>query len=360
MANNIITFPTNNIVIEDAIVTPINPTNGTNPIISETITQANSIFPTSSWEANNWNERTLPWEGIESGRDLSHVLNTDQVWNLSGLNYGFEVIPLFGVKETDENPLSTSIFGVFRDDNHVFLGSGTKRFVPIGNERTKELCNILHGMGFSYENAGCFDGGKVTYVSMKWRNANIAGEAMDYYVVVVNSFDGTKPFGVYITPIRIWCKNTLNLAIEKATRFWKLRHTVNAHIRLEEVESGLTLLGNYIGAFEREVDRMKLLTCDKDRVRSFIDMLFPITDNMQPRAVTIAENKRAELMYRYEYAPDVVDMEQSAFRFINAVSDYVDHTEPVRKTSTWKEKRFANNLGGNELLDTAYAMVNSL
>lgn len=362
MTNNIITFPTNDIVIEDAVVRPLISDNRINPVISETVTQVNSILPTSSWEANNWDERTLPWEGIESGRDLSHILNTDQVWNLSGLNYGFEVIPLFGGRETDSTTefLTTPIFGVFRDDNHLFLGSGTKRFVPIGNERTKELCDILHGMGFSYENAGCFDGGKVTYVSMKWRQNTVAGEVIDYYVVIVNSFDGSKPFGVYITPIRVWCKNTLNLAIKKAVRFWKLRHTTNAHLRLEEVENGLTLLGNYIGAFEREVDRMKLLTCDKDRVKSFIDMLFPITEDTQPRAVTMAQNKRAELMYRYEYAPDIIDMEQSAFRFINAVSDYVDHTEPLRRTSTWKEKRFANNMSGNELLDTAYAMVNSL
>ena len=89
-------------------------------------------------------------------------------------------------------------------------------------------------------------------------------------------------------------------------------------------------------------------------------MLFPVTEDMQPRAITMAQNKRAELMYRYENAPDIIDMEQSAFRFINAVSDYVDHTEPLRRTSTWKEKRFANNMSGNELLDTAYAMVNSL
>ena len=354
MTNNIITFPVNDATIEDVTMSPIISNNESSPIISETVTQVNSLFPTSSWEVNNW-ERSLPWEGIKSGRDLSHILNTDQVWDLSGLNYGFEVVDLF-----DPYGNKIPLIGVLRDDNHYFLGSGTKRFVPIGNERTRELCDILHGMGFSYENAGCFDGGKVTYVSMKWKNTIIAGENIDYYVVIINSFDGTKPFGVYITPIRISCKNTMNLAIRKAIRFWKLRHTVNAHIKLEEVEEGLKLLGNYIGAFETEVDRMKLLTCDKDRVKSFIDMLFPITDDMQPRAITIAQNKRAELLYRWEYAPDIVDMEQSAFRFINAVSDYVDHSEPLRKTSTWKEKRFSNNLSNNVILDAAYTMVNSL
>ena len=73
MTNNIITFPTNDIVIEDAVVRPLISDNRINPVISETVTQVNSILPTSSWEANNWDERTLPWEGIESGRDLSRL-----------------------------------------------------------------------------------------------------------------------------------------------------------------------------------------------------------------------------------------------------------------------------------------------
>ena len=324
-----------------------------NPIISTSVEQVSSILPTSSWEVNNWNNRTLPWEGLESGRDLSRILNTDQVWDLSGLNYGFEIEKLASAN----NGYGTTLFGVFRDDNHVFLGAGTKRFVPIGNERTKELCKILHEMGFQYENAGCFDGGKVTYVSMKWRSTVVAGENMDYYVVIVNSFDGTKPFGVFITPVRIWCKNTLNLAIKKAIRFWKLRHTANAHIRLEEVENGLLLLGDYIGAFEREVNRMKLLICDKDKVISFINTLFPIEDGMTARMISSAQNKRDELFYRWENAPDLANMEESAFRFINTVSDYVYHTEPGRRTASWREKRFANNMAGSEILDAAYQMV---
>ena len=329
-------------------------TNVTSPIIDTTISEVSSILPTSSWEVNNWDDRTLPWEGIENGRDLSHLVNTDQVWDLSGLNYGFEVKKLI----SEDDYYATPLFGVFRDDNHVFLGSGTKRFVPIGNERTKELCEILYGMGFRYENAGCFDGGKITYVSMKWRNAIVAGEEMNYYVVIVNSFDGTKPFGVFITPVRVWCKNTLNLAIKKAKRFWKLRHTTNAHIRLEEVEEGLKLLGNYLGCFEAEIDRLKLLSCDKDKVRSLITTLFPTNvAEMTAREIANREAQRAELMYRWEYAPDLVDMEQSAFRFVNAVSDYTYHTEPKRRTASWREKRFANNIANSEILDVAYQMV---
>lgn len=346
---------TNAIMMNNA-TTPVIVNNGIvtrpNANIVTTIEQYSSILPTSSWEVNNWDNRSLPWEGLESGRDLSHELNTDMVWELSGLNYGYEVVDLF-----DPYGNKIPLIGVLRDDNHFFLGSGTKRFVPIGNERTRELCDILHQLGFGYENAGVFDGGKVTYVSMKWKGSNTSGEEMKYYVVVVNSFDGTKPFGVYITPVRVWCKNTLALAIKKAVRFWKLRHTTNAHIRLEEVKEALTAFDLYINGLETEISNMKRFLLTDSKVKTLTEMLFPMEEGATQRVLAGVERKRAELLYRYQYAPDLADTEKSAFRFINAVSDFADHSEPARKTAAWRENRFAKNLGGSEILDVAYKIV---
>lgn len=384
MTSTIFDITTANVI--DAEFTPINEyRNRVNPVISKSYEQVNSLFPTSSWTVNDWDKRTLPWEGIKDAVDLSHLVNTNMVWQMSGLNYGFVQDKLFGVHGVNsaneirdiiigiansgiipdgflEGFKDTPKIGVFRDDNNYCLGDGTKRFVPIGNERTRELCDILYQMGFKYENAGAFDGGKVTYVSMKWYGAEVAGENFNYYVVAINSFDKTKPFGVYITPIRISCKNTMNLAIRKAVRFWNLRHTTNAHIRLEEVKEGLNLLGNYIGAFEKEVDRMKLLTCDKDKVISFLDMIYPIKeeDKDKPRAIKNIQEQRAEVLYRWEYAPDLDGMEHSAFRFINAVSDYEDHNKPSRNSAKWRENRFSGNLVNNVNLNKAYELVNSL
>ena len=323
-----------------------------NANVITSVEQYSSILPTSSWEANNWDNRTLPWEGLENGKDVSHNLSTDVVFNLAGLNFGFEVVELF-----DPYGNKIPMIGVLRDDNHFFLGSGTKRFTPLGNERTRELCDILHSLGFGYENAGVFDGGKVTYVSMKWKGSVASGEEMNYYVVIVNSFDGSKPFGVFITPVRVWCKNTLALAIKKAKRFWKLRHTTNAHIRLEEVKEALNYFDLYINGLETEISTMKLLTINDNKVKSFINTLFPIEAEATGRVLAGVERKRAELLYRYQYAPDLQDMEHSAFRFINAVSDFVDHSEPARRTASWRENRFANNLGGSEILDVAYKIV---
>lgn len=348
MSNAIVTATANTTALTNA-----NAGLSTSPIITTSEMQYSSLFPTSQWE---WNERGVLWDGVGTNFDISHELTTETVASLAGLDFGFVTSPLY-----DQNGREVPLIAVERDDNFAFLGSGSKRFTPIGNEQMLEVCEALRQMGFKYVNAGVFDFGKVTYVSMKWKDETVSGEEMSYYVVVVNSFDGTKPLGVYITPIRVWCKNTLRLAIAKAKAFWKIKHTVTATNRIAEAKEGLQYFSDvYLNGFNREMDQLKLQRMTRDGVDDFIKMLIPLTDNATQRQITSVERQRAELMYRYQYAPDLDGMEDSAFRMICAISDYTDHREPMRRTSNWQSKRFENSLNGNKLLDTGLKMLDDM
>ena len=340
------------------------------PIITS-MEQYSSLFPTQSWSA--WTERDLLWNGV--GKDVSHCLSTDAVFELAGLNYGIAKVPTyinrydftgkaltgFDIVANGNDFIQIPMYAVVRDDNVTFLGSGTERLNPLANEKTRELCDALFSLGFRYENAGVFDGGKVTYVSMKWKGDVLSGEKMDYYVVVINSFDGTKPFGVYITPIRISCKNTMNLAIKKAVRFWKIKHTRTAEIRLTEVQESLMAFDHYIKGLDTEIDRMKMLTMHDDKVLKFFETLFPIENGMTQRMIDNSMRQRKELAYRYLNAPDLDGMEKSAFRLMCAVTDYADHALPQRNTENWKANRFLRNMSGaNDLTAQTQAYIDSM
>lgn len=366
------------------------------PVI-KSIEQYSDLFPTQSWSALQF--RDYLWNGV--GKDVSHCLNTDAVFELAGLNYGIKKVPTYinledisseknflrfsrAVREeiftpdvvdkliddlTDEGKeeeivgtglIQIPMYSIIRDDNYAFLGIGTERLNPLANEKTRELCNVLFSLGFRYENAGVFDGGKVTYVSMKWKGDVLSGEKFDYYVVIINSFDQTKPFGIYITPVRISCKNTMNLAIKKAVRFWKIKHTRTAEIRLQEVQESLMAFDHYIKGLDTEIDRMKLLTINDKKVMSFFETLFPIENGMTQRMIDNAMKQRNELAYRYLNAPDLDGMEQSGFRLMCAVTDFADHTLPQRNTQNWKANRFLKNMSGaNELIDMTQRFIDS-
>lgn len=339
------------------------------PMITS-IEQYSTLFPTQSWNALT--PRDMLWDGV--GKDVSHCLNTDAVFELAGLNYGIKKVPTY-IKRSDfydkslngfdliaqgSELIQIPVYAIVRDDNVTYLGNGTERLNPLANEKTRELCNVLFSLGFRFENAGVFDGGKVTYVSMKWKGDVLSGEAMDYYVVIINSFDGTKPFGIYITPVRISCKNTMNLAIKRAVRFWKIKHTRTAEIRLNEVQQSLMAFDHYIKGLDTEIDRMKMLTMNDDKVKSFFETLFPIENGMTQRMIDNAMKQREELAYRYLNAPDLDGMEQSGFRLMCAVTDFADHTAPQRTTQNWKANRFLRNMSGaNELIDMTQQFIDS-
>ena len=74
---------------------------------------------------------------------------------------------------------------------------------------------------------------------------------------------------------------------------------------------------------------------------------------MTPRQIDARMEQRAELRFRYQKAPDLQGLGFNGARLVQAVADYVDHTEPARETKNWRENRFASQIQGNEMLDLA-------
>ena len=66
---------------------------------------------------------------------------------------------------------------------------------------------------------------------------------------------------------------------------------------------------------------------------------------------------RDDMKLRYFEAPDLKDVGRNAYRFINAVSDFATHAQPLRKTQNYKENLFSRTIEGNPLIDRAYQMV---
>ena len=57
---------------------------------------------------------------------------------------------------------------------------------------------------------------------------------------------------------------------------------------------------------------------------------------------------------RYYNAPDLEWVGKNGWRFINAVSDFATHADPLRKT---KNYMFLRTAEGNPMIDKAYKMV---
>lgn len=101
--------------------------------------------------------------------------------------------------------------------------------------------------------------------------------------------------------------------------------------------------------------RKKKLT-DK-QVMEYIEILLPMEENASPQQQKNIQRLQNDLKMRYFDAPDLKDVGNNAYRFVNAVSDFATHAEPLRKTAGYKEQVFARTVEGNPLIDKAYKMM---
>lgn len=157
------------------------------------------------------------------------------------------------------------------------------------------------GAGVRYETAGSLQGGRRVWMLAHMPHEYIiSGERISPYLLFSNTHDGTGAIKVALTPVRVVCSNTLNLALSTAKRSWSMIHTGDIKGKLQE-----------------------------------------------------------DMKMRYFDAPDLQDVGKSGCRFISAVSNFATHARPLRKSANYQENLFARTIEGNSLIDKAYQMVSA-
>ena len=245
-----------------------------------------------------------------------------------------------------------------RDTDRKVLGVVTNRYRIIQNEEAFGFTDALLGEGVRYETAGSLQGGRKVWLLARLPHEYIiSGERISPYLVFSNAHDGSGAVRVALTPIRVVCNNTLNLALSTAKRSWSMMHTGNVQEKLEEAKDTLFRAENYMDSLGKEFDELRKKKLTDKQVMDYIEILLPMEDNTTPQQRKNISRLREDMGRRYFDAPDLKTVGKNAYRFINAVSDFATHAEPLRKTANYKENIFSKTMEGNPLIDKAYQMV---
>ena len=247
-----------------------------------------------------------------------------------------------------------------RDSDRKALGVVTDRYKVIQNHEAFAFTDALLGEGVRYETAGSLQGGKRVWLLAHMPHEYIiSGERISPYLLFSNTHDGSGAVKVALTPIRVVCQNTLNLALSQAKRSWSMMHTGDVQGKLQEARDTLFLAGRYMEELGQEFENLRRKRLADNQVKEYIEILLPMEDGSTPQQVRNTERLREDLGMRYYEAPDLQDVGKNAYRFINAVSDFATHAEPLRRTAHYKENLFARTVEGNPLIDKAYQMVSA-
>lgn len=314
-----------------------------------------------------------PWHGL--GREIDHFVTSEEAIKFAGLDWDVMPMPIY-TKSGIEIPgykVNT------RMSDGKPLGVVTGKYKVVQNSEAFAFTDALVGKGIQYETAGSLDSGKKVWMLARLEGtefANICEEEMETYLVFTNAHDGKGAVRVAITPVRVVCQNTLNLALNQASRHWTCAHKGDIQSKLEEAKLTLSNAELYMEALEEEFGELKLKKVTDSQVRQMTDKLLELEFNTiwnkalrKGNIIQLKEEmkrqkyeekvnrKRADIITLYNDKPDLRDTERTAFRFVNAVSDYATHTTDHKNTRNYQENLFMKVADGYSLIDTAHQIA---
>ena len=296
--------------------------------------------------------RETPWHGL--GKRVSEAPSSKEALILAGLYWKVKQEPIY----TNKNEEIVGYKANVRNTDRKVLGVVTDRYKVIQNEEAFAFTDALLGEGVKYETAGSLqDGRKVWLLARMPQEYIISGERISPYLVFSNTHDGTGAVKVCATPIRVVCNNTLNLALTTAKRSWTMVHTGDIKGKLQEAQDTLFKAQDYMDKLGVAFDELRMKKLSDKQVMEYIQILLPIEDGTSAQQVRNMNKLREDMKMRYFDAPDLKGLGKNGYRFINAVSDFATHSEPLRKTSNYKENLFSRTMDGNVMIDKAYQML---
>ena len=296
--------------------------------------------------------RETPWHGL--GTKVLSALTSKEALRMAGLDWQVVQEPIYTETEERIDGYRANV----RDMDRRVLGVVTDRYKVIQNEEAFAFTDELLGEGVRYETAGSLQGGrKIWLLAHLPQEYIISGEHISPYLVFSNTHDGSGAIKVALTPIRVVCNNTLNLALNTAKRSWSMIHTGDIRGKMEEAKDTLFMAKRYMDELGKEFETLRKISMSDKTVMQYIEELLPVDENATSQQIRNMKRLQEDMKQRYFDAPDLKDLGKNAYRFVNAVSDFATHAEPLRRTVNYKENLFARTVEGNPLIDKAYQMV---
>ena len=296
--------------------------------------------------------REKPWHGL--GVRVQEAPESSVALEAAGLDWEVLQEPIY----TDSGEVIEGYKANVRDTDRKVLGVVSNRYKVVQNKEAFSFTDELLGNGVRYETAGFLqDGKKVWLLARLPREYIIMGERISPYLVFSNAHDGSGAVKVAITPIRVVCNNTLNLALNTAKRSFSMMHTGDVREKVLEARQTLFMAEEYMDQLGTEFERLRAIKLGENQVKDFIERLLPIEDGATVTQIKNVKRQREDMALRYFDAPDLRDLGNNAYRFVNAVSDFATHAEPLRRTPSYNENLFSRTMEGNPLIDRAYQLT---
>lgn len=286
--------------------------------------------------------RQAAWHG------LGTVVETEQRWEdaqrLAKLDWEVQKEPTF-----TQDGMQALAYAIRRRDNGVIVGSVGDQYTPFQNKDAFRFMDAAVGEGLaSFHTAGSLKNGRTVWCLCRLPgDLGTAEDKVQKYGLLVTSHDGSKAVTFMLTPTRVVCWNTLNLALGAANgrgvkpeNGFKARHSRMVFERVADAKRLIAEAEGRLAEFDAQSKRLVLTPFSDDDFRRMILQLYPppaeaIQSGKRADVPTHRQNAWASMFTSFKVGPgaDLPTAKNTAWGAVNAVADFVDHHRPTRAPS---------------------------
>jgi phage/plasmid-like protein (TIGR03299 family) len=299
--------------------------------------------------------RTAPWRSIKDATVFDGNVSTKEMLALSKLsNWNVRTVALEDVI-VDDYTIANDLYATVRDTDNgpEVIGTVGSRYHPLQNEQAFDWVDTILDGGGVWDTAGSFNNGSKVFGSMLISTDKIVvdrnglNDAIDLYLMVSNSHDGSLPLQSSITPVRVRCQNTFQLALNQINRAaapqtFKIRHTVSAEFKVEIAREALRLSFAYADEFDKLANEMFNTHVDANKFNEIVRSIYPMPDgNSVERGDKTAMTRWAntiDLLNEIRVSPSNDGIANTAWGTYNILTERMDW---FRKSSNEEAKALA-------------------
>lgn len=281
----------------------------------------------------------IPFNAIGKGFEKP-IYIAEEAIRLGNLDWQVEKEQLF-----DKNQKPVDSWGIFRQDNGLFLGSVGSAYTPIQNVNGLEWPDALLAADTKgeahYVAAGSIDGGKRIYTVARVPSMDITVGTKDKshgYLIFENGHDGGRSATIKLVELRLVCMNG-SVRVENEGSIRTIKHTKGAPARLEAAKLDLLRLRESTEEIQHRMNVLARRKLRADHIDNVMKKLFGenYIDSQNWRKQ--AQVQKVAELFSLNDNDAFPEQRGTAYNMYNAITNYVDNHRQMRELDAPPEQR---------------------
>jgi phage/plasmid-like protein (TIGR03299 family) len=277
----------------------------------------------------------VPWHGL--GKRVPKGIDSERMIQAAGLDWKVELVKARGARIINKHG-DFSLYEVMRvprydkgETDDVLLGTVSHRYQPLQNsDAFKFFDHIVRDDRAYFETAGALGGGERIWVMAAMPGAMqiVPGDECLKYLLLSNTHTGEGSVMVKFTSLRVVCQNTLMLALKDGQTAYRVRHSQQMQVKLDELADFVALTQGVFIEAEETFKRLAKVQMTGDRLDSYLSAVFPLSAAHQKNNTKPA--RWDFLKEIFEHRPDLQQrgVRGTLWGAYNAITTFEDYKRP--------------------------------